>query len=166
VLTLVPRHASLPAGLAYDVGARGLAEVRSEEEIHGEARAYADTPLRILVRPRGESSADVSFALYRREDGALRRVRQPAEVRLENDRGSATFEGTAGIVLATRDPGVYPLFVVASIQEPPPAFVRLEPGQDPAAALRDSGRLVYPVTVTLLSNEIPQDESTAEKGTR
>ncbi len=165
VLTFFPHHTSLPAGLAYGVGAQGLAEVRSEGEAGGEARAYADvyadTPLRIFVRPRGDSPSGVSFALFRREVGALRRVRQPEEVRVENDRGTATFEGTAGIVLATRAPGVYPLFVVAYIQEPPPAFVRLEPGQDPAAILRDSGRLVYPVRVTLLRDGTP-----AEKGTR
>jgi hypothetical protein len=165
VLTFFPHHTALPAGLAYGVGAQGLAEVRSEGEAGGEARAYAetyaDTPLRIFVRPRGDSPSGVSFALFRREAGALRRVRQPEEVRMENDRGTATFEGTAGTVLATRVPGVYPLFVVAYIQEPPPAFVRLEPGQDPAATLRDSGRLVYPVRVTLLRDGTP-----AEKGTR
>jgi hypothetical protein len=165
VLTFFPHHTSLPAGLVYGVGAQGLAAVRSEGEAGGEARAYADvyadTPLRIFVRPRGDSPSGVSFALFRRETGALRRVRQPEEVRVENDRGSATFEGTAGTVLATRSPGVYPLFVVAYIQEPPPAFVRLEPGQDPAAILRDSGRLVYPVRVTLLRDGTP-----AENGTR
>ena len=161
VLLFFPRHPALPAGLAYDVGARGLAETRSEEEVRAETRVYADTPLRILVRPRGESPSGVSFALYRQENGALRRVRQPAEVREENDRGSVTFVGTAGIVLATRAPGVYPLFVVAYTQEPPSGRVRLEPGQDPVAALRDSGRLVYPVRVTLLRDDPP-----AEKGTR
>jgi hypothetical protein len=150
VLTFFPHHASLPAGLSYDVGAHGLAEVRSTGEVRSEARAYPDTPLRIQAVPRGESPSGVSFALYRREDGALRRVREPEEVRVENDRGSAVFTGTAGAVLATRSPGVYPLFVIATTQPAPPALVRLEPGQDPAAALRGSGRLIYPVTVTLL----------------
>lgn len=161
VLLFFPRHPSLPAGLAYDVGVRGLAETRSEEEAHAETKVYADTPLRILVRPRGESPSGVSFALYRQENGALRRVRQPAEVQEKNDRGSVTFVGTAGIVLATRAPGVYPLFVVAYTQEPPSGRVRLEPGQDPVAALRDSGRLIYPVRITLLRDDPP-----AEKGTR
>ncbi len=84
-------------------------------------------------------------------------MRQPEEVRIENDRGSVTFEGTAGAVLATRAPGVHPLFVVVSVEEPPPATVRLEPGQDPAAALRDPGRLVYPVRVTLLRDGTPAE---------
>jgi hypothetical protein len=153
VLTFFPHHPSLPAGLAYDVGAHGLAEARSTGEVRGEARAYPDTPLRIQALPRGESPSGVTFALYRREDGVLRRVRVPEEVRVENDRGSVVFTGTAGTVLATRSPGVYPLFVIATIHESPPELVRLAPGQDPAAALRDSGRLVYPVTVTLLRSE-------------
>jgi hypothetical protein len=161
VLLFSPRHPSLPAGLAYEVGAQGLAETRSGGEVQAETRVYADTPLRILVQPRGESPSGVSFALYRLENGALRRVRQPAEVREENDRGSVTFAGTASIVLATRAPGVYPLFVVAYTQEPPSGRIGLEPGQDPVAVLRDSGRLVYPVKVTLLRDDPP-----AERGTR
>jgi hypothetical protein len=151
VLTFLPHHPSLPAGLAYDVGAHGLAETRSEGEVRSEARAYPDTPLRIQAVPRGESPSGISFALYRREDGALRRVREPEEVRVESDRGSVVFTGRAGTVLAARAPGVYPLYVIATTHETPPALVRLETGQDPAAALRGSGRLVYPVTVTLLA---------------
>lgn len=160
LLTLIPRPHALPAGLAYDVGARGLAEVRSaEEETSSTVRAYPGTPLRILVRPRGESPAGVSFALFRREDGVLRRVRQPEEVRLVSDRASAAFEGAAASVLATRTPGVYPLYVVASSQEPP-SRVELAPGQEPAGALRASGRLVYPVTINLLGDEPPAKDGT------
>ncbi|MEO6196097.1 MAG: hypothetical protein ABIS20_24010 [Thermoanaerobaculia bacterium] len=155
VLTFFPRPHGLPAGLAYDVGAQGLAEVRSAGELPSVVRAYPATPVRILVRPRGDSPAGVSFALFRREGEALRRVRQPEEVRLVSDRGSAAFEGTAARVLATRAPGAHPLYVVAyNLKEPPPR-VELAPGQDPAAALRDSGRLVYPVTVNLLGDEPP-----------
>ena len=96
-------------------------------------RAYPATPVRILVRPRGDSPAGVSFALFRREGGALRRVRQPEEVRLVSDRGSAAFEGAAASLLATRAPGAYPLYIVAyNLKEPPPR-VELAPGQDPAA---------------------------------
>jgi hypothetical protein len=155
VLTLFPHHASLPAGLAYDVGAHGLAETRAAGgEVRSEARAYPDTPLRIQAVPRGESPAGVSFALFRLQDGSLSRVRVPDEARVETDRGSAVFTGTAGTVLATRSPGVYPLYVIAYPHgTPPPAYLRLEPGQDPAAALRSSGRLVYPVTVVLLRAE-------------
>lgn len=148
-----PRQQELPAGLAYDVAGRGLAGSRSADEAPGPVRAYPETPLRILVRPRGDSPAGVSFALFRREDGGLRRVRQPDEVRLVGDRGSAAFEGAAARVLATRDPGAYPLYVVAYAGEEPPARVRLEPGQDPAGALRASGRLVYPMTIDLLRDE-------------
>jgi len=155
LLTFFPRPHGLPAGLAYDVGAQGLAEVRSAAELPSVARAYPATPVRILVRPRGDSPAGVSFALFRREGGALRRVRQPEEVRLASDRGSAAFEGAADRVLATRVPGAYPLYVVAYTLKEPPDRVELAPGQDPAAALRDSGRLVYPVTVNLLGDEPP-----------
>ncbi len=161
LLTFFPRPHGLPAGLAYDVGAQGLAEVRSAEALPGMVRAYPATPVRILVRPRGDSPAGVSFALFRREDGALRRVRQPEEVRLVSDRGSAAFEGAAARMLATRVPGAHPLYVVAYNLKEPPALVELAPGQDPAAALRASGRLVYPVTVNLLG-----DEPAAKDGTR
>ena len=158
VLILVPRQSGLPAGLTYDVAARGLAEVRSADEVPGEARAYPGTTVRVLVRPRGSSPAGASFALYRREDGGLRRVRQPEEVRLASDRGSATFAGRAAKVLGTGAPGAYPLFVVVYAREDLPAFVKLEPGQDPAGALRARGRLVYPLTVTLLRGEPPAEE--------
>lgn len=151
LIALFPRPGGLPKGLAYDVAARGLAEVRSDEEVRGGVRAYPATPLRILLRPRGDSPAGVSFALFRREGGALRRVRQD-EVRLESDRGSAAFTGAAARVLGTRAPGVYSLYAVVSKQELP-AAVGLAPGQDPAGALRGPGRLVYPVTVSLLQAE-------------
>jgi hypothetical protein len=117
--------------------------------------------VRILLRPRGDSPAGLSFALFRREDGVLRRVRQPAEVRLASDRGSAAFEGVAARVLATRAPGVYPLYVVVSTREEMPSLVEIGTARDPAGALRASGRLVYPVTVTLL-----RDPSAAEDGAR
>ena len=160
LLTFFPRPHGLPAGLAYDVGARGLAEVRSAEALPDVVRAYPATPVRILVRPRGDSPAGVSFALFRREGGALRRVRQPGEVRLVSDRGSAAFEGAAASLLATRAPGAYPLYIVAYNLKEPPARVELAPGQDPAAALRDSGRLVYPVTINLLGDEPPAKDGT------
>ena len=158
LLTLFPHQHGLPAGLAYDVAGRGLAGSRSVDEAPGPVRAYPDTPLRILVRPRGDSPAGVSFALFRREGGGLRRVRQPDEARLVGDRGSAAFEGAAARVLATRAPGAYPLYVVAYAGEEPPSRMKLEPGQDPAEALRASGRLVYPMTVTLLRDEPPAED--------
>ncbi len=159
LIVVLPRQSALPERLAYDISARGLAEVRSGEQmpgeklpgedVPGETRAYPATPVRISLRPRGDSPAGLSFTLFRREGGALRQVRQPDEVRLESDRGSATFAGSAARMLATQTPGVYPLYIVISRKELP-SWVDLEPGQDPASALRGSGRLVYPVTVTLL----------------
>jgi hypothetical protein len=153
VLVVFPRQGALPAGLAYDVSARGQAEVRATEEVRGEVRAWPATTLRIFLRPRGESPSGVWFALFRSEDGALRRVRQPEEVRLESDRGSASFAGTAARVLGTAAPGVHPLYVVVSAREKLPPRVDLEPGQDPAAALRASDRLVYPMKVILLEEK-------------
>lgn len=155
LLTFLPRQHGLPAGLAYDVGARGLAETRETGEARSEIQVYPDTPLRVFVQPRGESPAGVSFSLYRSAGGALERVRRPEEVRLTSDRGSASFEGPAARVLATRTPGVHHLYVVAWAGDEPPDRLELAPGQDPAGALRDSGRLVYPVTVTLLREAPP-----------
>jgi hypothetical protein len=153
VVGLLFRQPGLPEGLAYDVSARGLAEVRSAEEMAGEVRAYPDTTVRILLRPHGDSAAGVSFALFRREGGRLRRVREPDEVRLEAERGSATFSGTAAKVLATDAPGRYPLVVVVSSRKTFPSLVELGSGEEPADALRSSGRLVYPVTIILLRDE-------------
>jgi hypothetical protein len=158
LLVLLPRPGALPRGLAYDVSARGLAEVRSAEAVPSEVRAYPATAVRILLRPRGESPAGLSFALFRRQGGALRRVRQPEEVRLISDRGSATFTGAAAAVLATRIPGVYPLYAVISNRQELPARVELAPGEDPARTLAGSGRLVYPLRVTLLRDEPPAEE--------
>jgi hypothetical protein len=151
---ILSRHRALPEGLAYDVSARGLAEVRSVEEAPGEVQAYPDTTLRIFVRPQGDSPAGLSFALFRLEGGGgtLRRVRQPDEVRLESERGSAALSGIASRVLATRVPGAYPLFVVVT-REMLPSSIELKPGQAPEAALKASGRLVYPVKVILLRAE-------------
>jgi len=153
VLVVFPRQGALPAGLAYDVSARGQAEVRAIEETRGEVRVWPATTLRIFLRPRGESPSGVWFALFRSEDGALKRVRQPEEVRLESDRGSASFSGTAARVLGTAAPGVHPLYVVVSAREKLPSRVDLEPGQDPAAALRASDRLIYPMKVILLEDK-------------
>jgi hypothetical protein len=158
LLVLYPQARPLPPGLAFDVAGQGLAEVRSAEAVPGAVRAYPGTALRISLRPRGESPAGLAFALFRRQGDALRRVREPEEVRLAAERGSAAFSGTAGAVLATRTPGVYPLFAVVSSRRDLPARVALAPGQDGAAALRSSGRLVYPLTVTLLAAEPPVEE--------
>jgi hypothetical protein len=157
LLVLLPRQGALPRGLTYDVSARGLAEVRSTAAVPSEVRAYPATAVRILLQPRGESLAGLSFALFRREGNALRRVRQPEEVLLASDRGSAAFTGAAAKVLATRIPGAYPLYAVVSSQKELPARVALAPGEDPARALQAAGRLVYPLTVTLLRDE-PQAE--------
>ena len=66
-----------PGSPAYDVAARGLAEVRAAEPAPGPAaeaaRAYAGTTLRILVRAREDGTAGASFALYRRGAGGGRK---------------------------------------------------------------------------------------------
>jgi hypothetical protein len=129
--------------------------VRSEDEAAGEVRAYPDTTVRIVLRPRGDGAAGVTFALYRREAAGLRRVREPEEVRLESERGTATFSGAAAAVLGTRAPGRHPVFVVVSARKGLPSLVETGPGQDPAGALRSSGRLIYPMTITLLPEDLP-----------
>jgi hypothetical protein len=149
VIGVFLRQPALPRGLAYDVSGRGLAEVRSAEAAPSEVRAYADTTVRIVLRPRGDSPAGLSYALFRREGGGLRRVREPEEVRLEADRGSAVFSGAASRVLATAAPGRYPVFVVVSASKRIPSYV-----ENPDA-LRSSGRLIYPMTITLLPESLP-----------
>ena len=157
LLTLLPRHPGLPPGLTYEVAARGLADVRSAGEGGSAVRAYPETTVRIAVRPRGEAPAGVSIGLFRREAGALRRV-PPREARPISERGSAAFEGAAADLLAARAPGAYSLYVVVSAEKELPSRVKVAPGEDPAAALRSSGRLVYPLAVTLLPQEPPPEE--------
>jgi hypothetical protein len=149
VIGVFLRQPALPQGLTYDVSARGLAEVRSAEAAPSEVRAYADTTVRIVLRPQGDSPAGLSFALFRREGGGLRRVREPEEVRVEAERGSATLSGTASRVLATDVPGRYPVFVVVSASKRLPSYV------ETSDALRSSGRLIYPMTITLLPEDLP-----------
>lgn len=149
VIGVFLRQPALPQGLAYDVSGRGLADVRSAEAVPDEVRAYPDTTVRIVLRPQGDSPAGLSFALFRREGGGLRRVREPEEVRLEAERGSATFSGTASRVLAAAAPGRYPVFVVVSASKRIPSYV------ETPDALRSSGRLIYPMTITLLPESLP-----------
>jgi hypothetical protein len=149
VIGIFLRQPALPRGQAYDVSARGLADVRSAEAAPGEVRAYADTTVRIVLRPQGDSPAGLSFALFRREGGGLRRVREPEEVRVEAERGSATFSGAAARLLATGVPGRYPVFVVVSASKRLPSYV------ETPDALRSSGRLIYPMTITLLPEDLP-----------
>jgi hypothetical protein len=152
LLVLLPRPGALPAGLAFDVSARGLATVRGEE-MPREVRVHPATAVRIFLRPRGASPAGLSFALFRREDHTLRRVRQPEEVRLASDRGSATFTGAAATVLGHRAPGVYPLYAVVSSDPELPGRVDLTAAEDPVRALSAAGRLVYPLKVILLPDD-------------
>ncbi len=152
VLGVFLRQPALPKGLASVVSAGGLAEARPEEatvDKAGEVRAYPDTTVRIVLRPRGDSPAGLSYALFRREGGGLRRVRVPEEARLDVDRGSAGFTGAAARVLATGVPGRYPVFVVISASKRLPSYVE-NPGD-----LRSSGRLIYPMTITLLPESLP-----------
>ncbi|MES1240439.1 MAG: hypothetical protein ABUT39_02365 [Acidobacteriota bacterium] len=149
VIGVFLRQPVLPEGLAYDVSGRGLADVRSEGETTAEVRAYPGTTVRIVLRPQGDSPSGLSFALFRREDGGLRRVREPEEVRLEAERGSATFSGIASRVLGTETPGRHEVYVVVSASKRIPA--RVENPED----LRSSGRLIYPMTITLLPESLP-----------
>ena len=162
--TLFLHTGGAPGRGGYEVAARGLAEVRSGDPAPspaaGTVRAHAGTLLRIAVRARQEEApSGVSFALFRRGGGFLRRVPAPAEVRVESERGSATFTGEAGRVLATRVPGVYPLYVVVSTAGEPPAEVPLAAGGDAVAVLQSAGHLVYPLTVRLLADEPPAKET-------
>src|SRR5262249_43058453 len=130
---------------------------RSAEAAPGEVRAYPTTPLRIALKPRGESPSGLAFALFRRQGDTLRRVREPEEVHVAAERGSAAFTGAASAVLATRTPGVYPLSAVASGRRAPPARIALAPGAAPASALRSPERRVYSLKVILLAAEPPEE---------
>jgi hypothetical protein len=145
-------------GVEVRGGDRGHARAGGDWDFPPSARTAEGARLRrVGARPGGgafwggddKRGSRLSFALFRREGGGLRRVREPEEVRLESERGSATFSGTASRVLATDVPGHYPVFVVVSARNRLPSHV------ETVDALRSSGRLIYPMTITLLPEDLP-----------
>jgi len=143
----------LPAGLAYDVTARGLARERSTDPAAGAFEAYPETRVRIEVEPRGEAEADVELGLYREGPGRLEHI----PVRVEMDRGAASLTAAASALVGTV-PGPHDLWVVASRPGDLPATVRKDPGADSRTLLEDEGRRrVYPLRLMLLASPSPEN---------
>jgi len=146
----------LPAELAFDLAASGLAEHRGEAPpvAGGAIQAYAETRVRLEVTPRAAGAAGLDFGLYRVRGGHLERLAPPgavdARVELRVERGAATLSAQA-VELVGPEPGRSTLYVVVARQgDLPPPVVEVS-GEEPEALLAAAGRrLVYSQSITLL----------------
>lgn len=138
------------SGLAFTVRVEGLAPARGEKHT---ARAFADTPLRIVVEPEREARAGLVFALYRESDGRLERLDPGARLTVEESRGSAVFTVAAGDLVGAA-PGDHSFFVVAS-GGTLPATVDLEQAGDARSALAAAtGGIVTRASLTVVPREV------------
>lgn len=95
VLWLTRSPERLPADLAYDVEAEGLAAVRRPPATSRRVEAYPDTRIRITVSPRPAALREVEFGLYVRSGRLLERQPLDAGVELKTIRGAAVVEARA-----------------------------------------------------------------------
>jgi hypothetical protein len=138
----------LPAGLAFDVTASGLAAVRGpSSRADGEVEAYPNTRVRLAVTPRGAAVSGLELGLYRLHGERLERI-EAADFREE--RGAATLSAAAADLVG-REPGRHTLYVVVARRRDVPPTETDATGRDPELLLAATGRrLVYPFTIDLL----------------
>lgn len=148
--------APLPAGLAFDVVASGLAESRGETApaVDSVVVAYPGTRVRLELTPRSVAVAGLDFGLFRVRAGKLERLAPSgavdARVDLQVERGVATLSGRASELVGS-EPGHRTLYVVVARQGDLPPPVSDVSGKEPVAFLAADGRrLVYSQSITLL----------------
>jgi hypothetical protein len=138
---LVVGQGKPPALPEFSVRVEGLASVRG---VPGEARAYASQRVRVVIEPRGEAVAGLTFAAYREEGGGLMRLIEAREIEVTADRGSASLTAEAGQLVGLSD-GTRPFFVVVSNRSGLPDRITSE------SALSDAtGGKVYRVNLTIV----------------
>lgn len=146
-LSLVPPE-PLPADLAYDVEAEGLATVRQAVPGGREIEAYPETRVRITASPRPAAVKEIEFAVYRQSAGRLDRLELGSGLVLETIRGAAVLTGEARDLLLP-DTGATRLFLVAARPGDLPATVELA-SSGAVEALEQAGRRrAYPVVIHL-----------------
>lgn len=136
-----------PSGLAFDVRVEGLAAMRGGA---GAARALPRAPLRIVVEPRVDGIAGLTFALYRERGGRLERLAPGDGLTVEESRGSALFTTTAEALVGAA-PGERAFFVVVTRDGPLPDSLPLDPAQ-PAETMLETkiGGSITRSTVTVV----------------
>lgn len=143
VLWLTRSPEPLPADLAYDVQAEGLATVRRTPPVRPqpdrrEVDAYPETRIRISVSPRPEAVREVEFGLYRRSGRLLERLPFDSDVRLEILRGAALVSARAADLADPETHTAELLFAAARPGDLPRRFV--VDSSDAASALAAGGR--------------------------
>ncbi len=147
VLALLLARGGERALPAFDVRVEGQADVRGGP---GPARSLAQGTVRVRVEPRGEARAGVHFAAYRLDAGALVVLREPEDVRIETDRGSAVLVARAERLVGDR-PGTRPFFVAVSGRRGIPVRRMDVAPEGPEATLRRAGAgRAYTVYLTIV----------------
>jgi hypothetical protein len=132
----------------FSIRVEGLAAMRG---VPGEARAYAGERVRIVVEPRGEAVANLTFAAYRLDTVGLTRLDAPREIAIEISRGSASLTAEAERLVG-RAEGTRPFFVVVTDRAALPDHVHArEDGAESALAQAAGGR-VYRVPLTIVAS--------------
>lgn len=138
------REPTLPP---FDVRVEGQADVR---EGPGSARSLPQGTVRVRVEPLGEARAGVRFAVYRLDGGMLVPLRDPEDVRIETDRGSALLVARAERLVGDR-PGTRPFFVAVSGARGIPVRRMDVAPEGPEATLRRAGAgRAYTVYLTIV----------------
>ena len=131
---------------AYEVRVEGQADVRGGP---GGARALPGGTVRVRVEPQGAARAGVRFAAYRLEEGALIPLRDPEDVTIETERGSALLTARAESLVGS-GPGTRPFFVTVSSGRGAGNRRLQVMGEGPEATLRHAGAdRAYRVFVTI-----------------
>jgi hypothetical protein len=143
VLIVGGRERALPS---FEVRVEGQADVRGAA---GAARSLPGGTVRVRVEPRGEARAGVRFGAYRLGEGVLVPLREPEDVRIETNRGSALLLARAERLVGDR-PGTRPFFVAVSFGQVPVRRLEVAPG-GPEATLRRAGAgQAYRVFLTIV----------------
>ncbi|HEX4825918.1 MAG TPA: hypothetical protein VFV19_16580 [Candidatus Polarisedimenticolaceae bacterium] len=129
----------------FSVRVEGLASTRG---VPGEARAFASERVRVVVEPRGEAAAGLMFGAYRRDDGGLTRLREPDEITIAADRGSASLTAEADHLVGPAE-GTRPFFIVVSRRSRLPDRVAAPPETSEFALTEATGGRIYRVSLTI-----------------
>lgn len=129
----------LPEQLAYQVSARGLAEVRSGDPAAAKQieaytiEAYPETPIELVVSPTGMADGKVDFAVYRLEGEDWLRVAAGERASIEG--GTAVFTLPAR-ELVGEEPGDHLLLIAVARPGRLPARLAPETVEEPGDDFR------------------------------
>ena len=138
--------AAAPRALEFDVRVEGLARIRSVADL---SEALPDTVIRVTVEPVQDAAAGLTFAVYRRQDGVLRRLGPDDGVEIATWRGSAAITASAATLVGA-SPGTREFFVVVVAGKDLPESVPIVSGDAAADLQVGTGGRVWRRTLTVL----------------